>query len=51
MLAVAHDCSAEEMKEAILSLAAASLDDYVGELDVSREVNGAEGLQVYRYGY
>lgn len=49
-VAVAHDASAEEMKEAVMSLAAESLDGYVGELDVSREVNGAEGLQVYRCG-
>lgn len=48
-LAVPHDSSAEDMKEAILSLAAKSFDGFVGELDVSREVNGAEGLEVYRY--
>lgn len=50
-LAIAHDSSAEEMKDAVLALAAESLDGYVGELDVSREVNGAGGLQAYRYGY
>lgn len=49
-LAVPHDSTAEEMKAAILSLAAESLDGYVGELDVSRDFTGAEGLQAYRYG-
>lgn len=47
-LAVTHDASADEMKEAILSLAEGSLDAAVGTVDVSREANGAEGLQAYR---
>lgn len=46
---MAHDSSAEDMKEAILSLAESFFDDFVGELDVSREVNGAAGLEAYRY--
>lgn len=47
-LAVPHDSTAEGMKEAILSLAAGSLDGSVGKLDVSRDLNGAAGLQAYR---
>lgn len=47
-LALAHDVSADEMKEAINFLAAESLDGFVGDLHVSRESNGAEGLQSYR---
>lgn len=50
-LAVAHDSSAEEMREAVLSLADHSFDGFIGDLHVSREVNGAEGLQAYRYTY
>lgn len=49
-LAVAHDSSAEEMKDALMSLAENALDSFIGELDVSRENNGAQGLQAYRYG-
>lgn len=48
-LALAHDVSADEMKEAISSLADESLDGFVGDLHVSRESNGAEGLQSYRW--
>lgn len=47
-LAMGHDSSAEDMKEAILSLAESSFDDFVGGLDVSREVNGAAGLEAFR---
>lgn len=47
-LAVAHDSSAEEIRQAVLSLADHSLDRFIGDLQVSREVNGAEGLQAYR---
>lgn len=38
------------MKEAIIYLAENSLDGYIGEVDVSRESNGAGGLQAYRCG-
>lgn len=48
-LAVAHDSSAEEIREAVWSLADRSFDGYIGDLHVSREVNGAEGLQAYTY--
>lgn len=48
-LAVAHDSSAEEIREAVLSIANHSFDGFIGDLQVSREVNGAEGLQAYRY--
>lgn len=47
-LAIAHDVSADEMKEALASLADDSFDGFVGDLHVSRESNGAEGLQSYR---
>lgn len=47
---VAHDASADEMRNAIAVAADASLDGYIGDLLVSRESNGAQGLQTYRYG-
>lgn len=49
-LAVAHDASAEEMEDAIMSLAETASDGFIGDLDVSRESNGAQGLQAYRFG-
>lgn len=48
-LAVAHDSSAEDIREGVLSLAGNSFDGSIGDVRVSREVNGAEGLQAYRY--
>lgn len=48
-LALAHDVSADEMKEAVASLADDSFDGFIGDLHVSRESNGAEGLQSYRW--
>lgn len=47
-LVVAHDASAEEMKEAILAIAEGTLGGFVGNIYVSRYPNGAEGLQAYR---
>lgn len=47
-VSVSHDASAEKMMAAIESLAHESLDGFLGRIDVSREANGAEGLQAYR---
>ena len=47
--AVAHDASAEDMRKAIISLVDDSLDNTAGEIRVSRDPNGAKGLQTFRY--
>lgn len=47
-VSVAHDASAEEMREALTSLIEASMDGFVGEIFVSRQTNGAEGMGAYR---
>lgn len=47
---VAHDASAEEMQRAIERLLQASWDGSAGQVVVSREQNGPEGLQAYRCG-
>lgn len=48
-VSIAYDASAEDMKNAITNLGKESLDGYVGDLLVSRESNGAKGLQAYRW--
>lgn len=47
-MSVEHDASAEDMKEAILSLTRDSLGHSAGELKVSRENYGAKGAQAFR---
>lgn len=45
---IAHDASAEDVRLAITNLVEESLEGHVGDLLVSRESSGAEGLQAYR---
>lgn len=49
-ISIPHDASADDMKASILRLVETSSNGSVGQVVVSRESNGARGLQAHRYG-